>query len=65
MRASVVVELDPVANHANGMLRAFKPVPVDALFLQDADDPLDHAVLSRAVRRDELLAQAIAATGRV
>ena len=61
MRAPVVVELDPVADHAAGVLLVLETVAVDALLLQCADDPLDHAVLLRTVRRVELLSQTVAA----
>ena len=57
----MVVELDPVADHSHRVLLGFEAVPVDALLLQGADHALDHAVLLRAVRGDELLAQAVAA----
>ena len=37
-----------------------------ALIFQGSDEPLDHAVLLGAIRRDELLAQAVASDqGRV
>ena len=49
----MVVELDPVADHAAGVLLAFEPMAMRTLLLQGADDPLDHPVLLRAVRRDE------------
>jgi hypothetical protein len=61
VRAPVVVELDPVAQHASGMLLTFEAVAVDALLLQSTDDAFDHAVLLRAVRGNELLPQALAA----
>lgn len=64
MWPSVVVEADPVSDDAGSVLEAFKAVPVDTLFLQGTDDALDHAVLLRAVRGDELLAQAVAADQR-
>ena len=35
-----------------------------ALLFQRSDDTLDHAVLLWAMRRDELLAQAVAARGK-
>ena len=37
VRAPVVVELDPVADHTTDMLMALEPVPVCALFLQRPD----------------------------
>lgn len=52
----MVVELDPVADHSHRVLLGFEAVPVDALLLQGADHALDHAILLRAVRGDELLA---------
>lgn len=60
MRASGVVPADPVADNAAGMLQTFKAVAMHTLFLQGPDHPLHHAVLLRAVRRDELLLQAVA-----
>lgn len=56
----VVVELDPVADHATGVLQGFKAVAVDALILELPDHPLNQAVLLRRVGRDEFLLQAVA-----
>jgi len=56
----VVVEVDPVADHAVGVLQGFKAVPMNALLLQCPDHPLYKAVLLRRVERDELLVQSIA-----
>ena len=56
----MVVELDPVADYSAGVLQGFEAVSMRALLLDRADDALDHAVLLLAVRRDELLAQAVA-----
>lgn len=61
MWSLVVVEVDPVADRAHGVGQAFEPMAMHALLFQRADHPLDHAVLLRAMRRDELLLQAIAA----
>jgi len=61
VRSSVVVKAYPVADDAAGMLDRLEAVPMHALFLERADHPFDHAVLLRAVRRNELLAQAVAA----
>ena len=61
MRALVVVEPDPAGDDPTGVLQTLKSVAVHALFLQCPDDALHHAVLFRAMRRDELLAQSIAA----
>ena len=56
----VVVKADPVANHTAGVLQRLEPVAVHALVFERANHTLDHAVLFRAVRRDELLLQPIA-----
>lgn len=61
MRAAVVVEANPVTDDACGVLDAFEAMPVSALLFQRPDHALDHAILLRAVRGDELLLQAIAA----
>lgn len=42
------------------MLQCLEAIALSALFLERANDTLDHAVLLRAVRRDELLAQPVA-----
>lgn len=57
----MVVELYPVADHTRGVLLCFEAVPVDALFLECADESLDHSVLLRAMRCDELLFESITA----
>ena len=56
----MVVETDPVRDHAAGMLQGLEPVAVHALILERANHAHDRAVLLRAVRGDELLLQAIA-----
>lgn len=60
MRAAVVVEADPVADDAGCVLDAVEAMSMNALLLERPDHPLDHPVLLRAMRRDELLLQAIA-----
>ena len=55
MRSAVVVEADPVANNAAGMLQGLEPGSVYALLLQGPDHAFNQAVLFGAVRRDELL----------
>ncbi len=65
MRAPAVVELDPFADHAHRVLLAFEAMTVHALLLQRPDHALDQAVLLRAVRRDELLAQAVAGLSEI
>ena len=61
MWTPVVVELDPVADDTARMLLGFESVPMRALLLQRPDHAFDHAVLLRAVRRDELLPESVAA----
>lgn len=60
MRPAVVIKMDPITDHPAGMLQCFKPLPMDALLFQRPDHSLDHAVLLRAMRRDELLFKPIA-----
>ena len=61
MRTPGVVEPDPVTDDPAGMLAGLEAMPVQALFFQRADHALHQAVLLRAVRRNELLLQAVAA----
>ena len=60
MRSAVVIKMDPITDRPTGMLQCFKPLPMDALLFQGPDHPLHHAVLLRAMRRDELLFQPVA-----
>ena len=60
MRAILVVEADPAADSACGVRYAIEALATDALPCQGPDHTLDQAVLLRAVRRDELLPQAVA-----
>ena len=60
MRASGVVEADPVGDSADRVLDAVEALAMDALLLKRPDYTLDHAILLRAMRRDELLLQAVA-----
>ena len=60
MWASVIVELDPIADCAARMGEAFEALAMDALLFQRTDQTFHHAVLLWTVRRDELLAQAVA-----
>lgn len=64
MRSPVVVEADPITERARRVLDAFEALAVNALLLQRPDHALDHAVLLRAVRGDELLLESIAADRR-
>ncbi len=61
MRATVVVEGNPVTDVAHRMLDGFETVAMHVLLLQRADEAVDHAVLLGTVGRDELLFQAVAA----
>ena len=53
MRTAVIVKTDPVADDTCGVLDALGAVTVGTLFLDGADNPLDHAILLRAMRGDE------------
>ena len=64
MRATVVVEADPVTDDAGRVLDAVEALAVNALLLQRADHALNHSDLLRAVRRYELLLQTTAADQR-
>ncbi len=64
MRPAVVIEADPVANDATGVLQCFEATPMGTLLLQGPDDAFDHAILLRAMRRDELLLQPVTADQR-
>jgi len=61
MGPTVVVEADPLCDDARGVLWGFKAMTMHALLFQSPDDALDHAVLLRALRRDELLPKTITA----
>ena len=56
----MVVEADPVADGACGVLYTVEALAMDALLFQGPDHTLDHAVLLRAGGRDELLPQTVA-----
>lgn len=56
----MVVELDPVADSATGVLQGFNAMTVDALLLKCLDHPLHHAVLLQSVGRDAFLLKTIA-----
>ena len=61
MRAPAVIEIDPVADHAAGVVQGFEPVAMDALLLQCPDQAFDQSVLLGRMWRDELLSQSVAA----
>ena len=46
------------------MLQGFEPIAMRALLLERSDQPLHHPVQRCSVRRDELLAQSVAAYQR-
>ena len=60
MRAPGVVELDPIGDDSHRMLLGLEAMPMHTLLFQCPDHTFDPAVLLRAVRRDEPLAQAVA-----
>src|SRR5678816_2509232 len=64
MRPAVIVKTNPVANDAAGVLQGLEAMPMYALLLQRPNDTFHHPVLLRRVRRNELLAQAIATNQR-
>ena len=55
MKAAGVVEAYPAADDTARVLQGLKAMTMRALLLECTDDPLDHAVLLRAMRRDEVL----------
>lgn len=55
MRSPAVIELDPVANDAPGVLQRFKAMAVNALLFQCPDEALNQAILLWCMGRDELL----------
>lgn len=57
----MVVELDLIADSAAGVSEALEALAMHALLFQGPDQTLHHAVRLWAVRRDEFLAQAVAA----
>ena len=56
-----VVETAPLCDDTRGVLLGFNAMTMNALFFQGPNDALDHAVMLRAVRRDELLPETITA----
>ncbi len=61
MRPPGVVKTDPLSDDTRGVLLGFEAMTMHALLFQRSDNAFDHAVLLRAVRRDELLAKTVAA----
>lgn len=59
MRSPIVVPPDPPPHGSAGVREVWKGVLPDALFLQAAEEALDHPVLLRRVRGNELLAQPV------
>ncbi len=58
---TVVMEADPLCDDTRGVLLGFEAATMYTLLFQRLDDALDHAVLLRAVRGDELLSKPITA----
>ena len=56
----MVIKADPVPNHTAGVLQGLESVAVNTLVFEGSDHPLDHPVLLRAIRRNELLFHPIA-----
>ena len=56
----MVIEMNPVAYYAHRMLQGFEAMTMGTLLFQRPDQALGHAVLLRAVRRDELVSQTVA-----
>lgn len=56
-----VVEADPLSDDARSVLLGLEAMTVYAPLLPDPADALDHAVMLRAVRRNEVLTKAITA----
>lgn len=62
----MVVDLNPVGDRTASLLHGLEALAMCALLFAGANHTLSHAVMLRAVRRDELLAQTAATyQGRV
>src|SRR5262245_56253761 len=59
-----VVPVDPGRDLAPGVRKVREEMLPDTFLLEASEEPFDDAVLLGRVRRDELLAQPIVATGR-
>jgi hypothetical protein len=57
------VEVDPLADSAASVPEAFERPEPDALLFQAPEKALDHAVLLRALARDEFLAERVVPVG--
>ena len=60
MGSAIIVEVDPVSDCSCGVLNALEAMPMYALLFECPDHTFVHSVLLRAMRRDELLFEAIA-----
>ena len=60
----LVVEADPATDRAAGLLEGLERVLPDALFFQASEEAFDHPILLGGVGRDDLLGEAVIATGR-
>lgn len=56
----MVVKANPVTYDLAGMPQALESMSIHALLLERSNHSFDHAILLRAVRGNELLAQALA-----
>ena len=63
MRAFLLVPLDPAPNDPPRLLKCLEHVLPDTLLFQAPKEPFEHPVLLWRIGRDELLLQAIVATG--
>ena len=62
----MVIKANPVTDNATGVPKGFEAMSMRALLLQCPDHALDHTVLLRTMRGDELLFETIAANqGRI
>ena len=60
MGAAAVIEINPVANDAAGVLLGFEAVAMDALLFQCPDQAFNQPVLLGRMWRNELLSQSVA-----
>lgn len=61
MRPTVIVEAASLFDDSRGVLLGLAAMTMHALLFQLPDNAVDHAVLLRAMRRDELLPKSITA----
>ncbi len=56
----MVIKINPIPDDTTCVLQGLESMTMNALVLEGSDAPLDHAVLLRGVRGDELLLQPVA-----